>query len=108
MTPMMIEMVKDLVAADGPILSRFTESVEILMKGHAAQYLNLQPKLMLCDVHNRSALGLNPYEVHRVGCKIAQVGFNYDELLGAVCIDMQPGPEARKAHIDFNIELANS
>ena len=100
-----IENVNRLIEASGPILSRYEKVMKILKDANMTQTPTILPSQILCHPCNRAKLGLNPFEVHRVGKKVVDVGFSRDELRGAVCIEVHPDKTVSDEQYAFNAEL---
>ena len=82
---------------DGPISERCAGFLDFLMAAGVAHAQVMHTDHLLTHPKNRSSLLLNPYDSHRNGSMIKRVGANMAELHGAVCIEMSPVPEDRKA-----------
>ena len=60
-----------------PILNRLDVVFRLLMADNLLQVAQFaHPSEVLCHQANRGGLGLNPYNVHRVGAKVQRVGAN--------------------------------
>ena len=102
-----IDKMNSIIRGTEPILSRWEKGVEFLSSNKLVTKLLLSPSLILCHPNNRSKLGLNAFEVHRVGQKVVVIGFSREELRGAVCIEMMPDSEKNMAQLKFNEELVS-
>jgi hypothetical protein len=86
-----------LLDADCPIAEKCTGFLDFLSSTGVAHPQVMHTKHLLTHPKNRSSLLLNPYDAHRNGSMIKRVGARMAELHGAVCIEMSPVPEDRKA-----------
>ena len=77
---MVVDAIKVIIMGDAPILSRLTELEELLLKEHLMNELNVVSSRLRTHYKNRSRLGVNPHEVHRLGLRVSKIGFKLDEL----------------------------
>jgi hypothetical protein len=93
-----------IISGDAPILSRLTELEELLIKEHLMKVLNVDIGRLKTHKVNRSGLGVNPHEVHRLGGRVAKIGFKMDEL-DLYVIEEASSAEARMEQQAFNKAL---
>ena len=70
--------------------------LDFIKEQNLSQVLTLNVDLFLTHPKNRVSLVLNPYNAHRNGSMIRRVGADFDELKGAVAVEMHPDPDVRK------------
>ena len=98
---------KAIIHLSEPILSRWEKAVDLLISNKMITKMMLLPTLVLCHPSNRAKLGLNPFEVHRVGVKVVKIGFSREELRGAVCIEISPDVQTSQSQVAFNFSLVD-
>jgi hypothetical protein len=65
----------------------------------------LQVSMLLCHPRNRDKFGLNAFEAHRLGKRIANIGFRVSELVNCTCIEVDPTDAQYETQLDFNRKL---
>ena len=101
-----IDKIRVIVLADDPILTRLTELEGLLIKEHLMSKLNVPISKLQVHKVNRSGLGVNPHEVHRLGKRVSVVGFKLTEL-DIWCIEEPNCPKQRQEQQAFNEALIN-
>ena len=75
-----------------------------LQKQKLATEVHLTVEQTLCHPKNRGNLGFNPYNCHKVGADVEQVGAK-KEALRSVAIELSPNEKIRNLQIAFNLSL---
>jgi hypothetical protein len=89
----------------GPI-TRIGKILDILLKHNIAYVVDdIHPTYLMVHPENRSKLGVNPYNVHKVGSYIRKVGGDMKELANAVAFELSPKPAEKAKQVSFNKEL---
>ena len=89
----------------GPI-TRFGKILDILLKHNIAYVVDdIHPTYLMVHPENRSKLGVNPYNVHKVRSYIRKVGGDMKELANAVAFELSPKPAEKAKQVSFNKEL---
>lgn len=69
-----------IIGGKQPILTRLADLEEYLLQQHLMTLTSLPVARLKTHMVNRSGLGVNPHEVHRLGHSVSQVGFSMEEL----------------------------
>jgi hypothetical protein len=62
---------------------------------------------LLVHEANRGKLEVNPFDSHRLGCTIKELGADEDELKYCVAFELKKKPEARAQQFAFNESLVS-
>ena len=87
----------------GPI-TKWNAILEVL-KDDIYVLEDVSPKLFLVHPDNRSKLGVNPYNAHRVGANIKKVGADLVLLKKATCFEISPMIPMKLKQFQFNRSL---
>ena len=87
-----------------PINERLQAILEELEKVNLLIETPLSVEQMLVHPKNRGNLGLNPWNVHKIGADVQQTGAKKD-VLRSVAIEMSQKAEVKQKQIDFNLKL---
>ena len=91
----------------GPV-NRFNQVLEVLLEQKIAYVVkDVSPDLMLVHPDNRSKLGVNAFDAHRVGAYIARVGADLQLLSKATAFEIAPADPQRSRQLDFNRSLVS-
>jgi hypothetical protein len=88
-----------------PIISGLMEITSLTRDMNLSYKAIINVDDILCSSANRAGLGLNPYNCHRNGAKIMQVGCDPKQLTNAVSIEMPSDPKRRQFEFNFNAKL---
>ena len=72
--------VEKIIRGNGPILTRLEKLEELLTEHHLLKLEPLPVERLKTHKVNRSGLGVNPHEVHRLGQSVMKIGFRMTEL----------------------------
>ena len=100
-----VDQANTLIFGTSPILSRFDECMQLLKNVGFAQTMVLHVSMLCCHPRNRAKLGLNAYEAHRLGKRIANIGFRLSELTNCTCIEVDPTDAEYAGQLAFNRKL---
>ena len=93
--------------AVGPI-TQWNQALEVLMDAKIAYVVeNVPSGLLMVHPDNRSKLGVNAFNVHRVGRYIKRVGADLNELRKATAFELCPIDPKRSVQLDFNQQLVD-
>ena len=73
------------------------EFLALLFEAKLAERRVIHVDNLLTHPKSRSCLLLNPYNARRNGSMIRRVGASLKELRSALCVEMHPDPDERKA-----------
>lgn len=101
------EKVKALIACTslGP-LTKWSMVVDVLIANKMAYKVeHVSCNDLVVHPENRAKLGVNPYNAHRVGSYIKQVGADFAELANATAFELSPMTNIREKQLEFNKKL---
>ena len=108
----LVEKIQSIIDKDPKVVGPITKWGLVLdiLKVHKIAYVveDIDPDMMLVHPDNRSKLGVNPFNAHRVGAYIHRVGADMELLTKATCSELSPIEATRKRQIDFNHQLVSS
>ena len=108
----LVEKIQSIIDKDPKAVGPITKWGLVLdiLKVHKIAYVveDIDPDMMLVHPDNRSKLGVNPFNAHRVGAYIHRVGADMELLTKATCSELSPIEATRKRQIDFNHQLVSS
>ena len=91
----------------GPI-TMWKQALAVLTKAKISYEVeNVHGRLFLVHPHNRSKLGVNAYNVHRVGALIKRVGADLNEVKKATAFELHPSDPKRSDQVSFNRKLVD-
>ena len=89
-------------------ITAWKDCIDRLIEGKVAKNLVAEPDEFLIHPQNRSGLGVNAYNVHRVGAMLKQIGVDPSELEKAVAFERMPMDPMRAAQVAFNEKLISA
>ena len=90
--------------SQAPINESLQVILEELQNQKLCDQVHLVCEQILCHSENRNNLGLNPYNVHKVGKDVQKVGAK-KEALRSVAFELPPHDKQRNSQIVFNEKL---
>ena len=97
-------LVAEMQAVDGHVVQG-CEKVLTLLKGIGMTYrATLLPRQVGVHPDNRDGYGLNSEDVHGLGQDILRMGWSWEQVEGAICVEEAPGSTVFE---DFNKALAD-
>lgn len=91
----------------GP-LTMWNQIVEVLLQERIAYTVpDVHPSLFMVHPMNRSKLGVNPFNAHRLGARIKKVGADFQELSKATAFEAMPVEPQRSSQVAFNQALVD-
>jgi hypothetical protein len=89
----------------GPI-TRWSNVLEVFLKHNIAyKVAELAPSVLMVHPENRSKLGVNPFNAHKVGAYIKRVGADFKELGNAVAFEVCALSDEKAKQVAFNQRL---
>ena len=89
--------------SQAPINESMQVVLEELEKQKLPSQVHMVCEQILCHSENRNNLGLNPYNVHKVGKDVQKVGAK-KEALRSVAFELPPHDNQRSLQIAFDTE----
>lgn len=104
----LVDKVEEVLAQDatvGPI-TKWSSVLSLLTDAKVAyEVQEVSPSLILVHPDNRSKLGVNPFNAHRVGAYIKRVGGDLRLLAGATAFELSALEPLRSQQVAFNKRL---
>lgn len=98
--------VEEVLASDMGALTKWNRIEELLLFLKVAYHVEaVKCDEFLVHPHNRGRLGLNPFDVHRIGSNIKRAGADMSLLTKAVAFEVSPLAAVSKEQFDFNRNL---
>ena len=97
--------VRKQLAAEGPAISRWTAIRDVLTQRRLCYTQVLTPGQVCTHPANRSGLGLNGHQVHRVGGNVQRIGASRAELRQATCVELPACPDRKHKALGFNEKM---
>ena len=89
----------------GPV-TQWNQALEALLKAKVAYVVeDVHPSLLLVHPENRSKLGVNAFNAHRIGAYIKRVGADLQELKKATAFELCPVDPHKSRQLEFNKNL---
>jgi hypothetical protein len=75
-------------ADEGSIVANVDKILVLMEKHNMAYRARLGPRVVGVDPSNRDGYGVNYEDVHALGHDIAMIGFSWQEVIHAVCVEL--------------------
>lgn len=89
-------------------ITAWKDCVDRLLKDKVAKQIVAEADEFMIHPSNRSGLGVNAYNVHRVGAMLSKIGVDPAELEKAVAFERMPTDPMRSSQVAFNQKLISS
>ena len=96
--------------ASGRLVAAWEQVSKILMDNDLAVLMTIPPEQVRIHPGNRAGEGVNPEKAHKVGARIARLGFSKVRAAGATCFEAPADPKKHEAYDKANdriCELSN-